>query len=62
MPLDDEVLFREIRGISGRLEGFANDLLKVVKLLDLFMQGYRGPTPALASNDNDESGGDSPPR
>jgi hypothetical protein len=53
MPVDDDVLFREIRGISGRLEGFANDLLRAVKLLELFMHGYRGPTSALASNDND---------
>lgn len=57
MPLDDDMLYREIRGISGRLEGFANDLLKAVKLLVLFMQGYRGSTPALAGKDNDGSAG-----
>jgi hypothetical protein len=63
MSLDDEVLFGEIRGISGRLEGFANDLLKAVKLLDLFMQGYRGPPPAaLAGNDNGDSGDNPPPK
>jgi hypothetical protein len=37
-PIDDAALIVEIRAISGRLEGFANDLLKACKLLNLFME------------------------
>jgi hypothetical protein len=61
MSLDDQVCSAKSAGISGRLEGFANDLLKAVKLIDLFMQGYRGPAPALVGHDNDDSPGGPPP-
>jgi hypothetical protein len=49
-PIDDAALIAEIQAISGRLEGFANDLLKACKLLDLFMETMGKPG---GDNDND---------
>jgi hypothetical protein len=43
-------LIAEIRAISRRLEGFADDLLKACKLLDLFMETMGKPS---GDNDND---------
>ena len=47
---DDAALIAEIQAISGRLEGFANDLLKACKLLNLFMETMGKPG---GDNDND---------
>jgi hypothetical protein len=42
MPADD-ILIAEIRAVSGRVEQFASDLLKMVRLMDLFISGGAGP-------------------
>jgi hypothetical protein len=54
-PVDDAALIAEIQAISGRLAGFANDLLKACKLLDLFMETMGKPG---GDNDNDPGPGD----
>jgi hypothetical protein len=52
MPATDDVLIAEIRAVSGRLELFANDLLKAVKLLELFIQTPAALPPPTPANDD----------
>jgi hypothetical protein len=54
MPAVDDILIAEIRAVSGRLELFANDVLKAVKLLELFIQTPDAPPPPPANDDRRE--------
>jgi hypothetical protein len=54
MPAIDDILIAEIRAVSGRLELFANDVLKAVKLLELFIQSSNVPPPPPANDDSRE--------
>jgi hypothetical protein len=51
MPADD-ILIAEIRAVSGRVEQFASDLLKMVRLMDLFISGGTNANPPPPANDD----------
>jgi hypothetical protein len=53
MPALDDILIAEIHAVSGRLELFANNVLKAVKLLELFIQAPDAPRPRTTTPASD---------